>query len=77
MKDTDKIVEMRVVAVMALLDQRVVELIGEYLDKRPLINWETVYGCKFIYRTKHYLTHGGNPTGPVCVNLLRENTWEV
>ena len=48
---------------MNLWDQRVVELIDEYVDKRPVIHWETVYGFKFIYRTKHYLTHGGNPTG--------------
>ena len=68
--------EMTVVALMTLLDQRIVELIQEYVDKRLVIHWETVYGVKFIYRTKHYPTHGGNPTGGfVHVNQERKLSW--
>ena len=48
---------------MTGLDQQVVELIDAYVDKRLVIHWETVYGVKFIYRPKHYPTHGGNPMG--------------
>ena len=48
---------------MTLLDQRVVELIDEYVDNRLVIHWETVQGFMFIYRTKRDLTHRGKPTG--------------
>ncbi len=33
-----------------------------YVDRGPTIDWEGVYGFKFIYKTKHYFNHGGNPT---------------
>ena len=41
--DTYSTVNMTVVALMTLLDQRVVELIVEYVGKLPVIHWETVY----------------------------------
>ena len=65
---------MAVVALTTLLDQRVVELNDEYVDKRPVIHWETVYGFKYIYRTKHYLTHGGNPTGGYVYCSIRRGS---
>ena len=74
--DTYSTVNMTVVALMTLLDQRVVELIGKYVDKRPVFNWATPYGFKFIYRTKRDLTHGGNPTGGhVYIYKERKRGW--
>ena len=35
------------------------------------MHWETVYGFKFVYRTKHHLTHGVNPNGEY-VTVYRE-----
>ena len=37
-----------VALVEGVLDQRIVEVIDEYLAKRLVIHWETVYGVKFI-----------------------------
>ena len=48
---------------MNVFDDRAIETINENADQRPTIDWESVYGFKFIYRTKRYITQGGKPTG--------------
>ena len=48
---------------MNLCDNRVLATINDNTDKRLAIYWAQVYGVRFIYRTKHYLTYGANLIG--------------
>ena len=57
------IIEMRVVALMTLFDQLIVEVIDEYVDKRLVIHWSTVSGFRFEFRSRLCPIHGRNPIG--------------
>ena len=52
-------------ALISVFDERIVYAICDYVDKRPDKPWERLYGFRFIYKTKHYITYGGNPTGGI------------
>ena len=47
------------VALMIILDQRVVEVVYDDVDKQHTDNCKQMYGFKLVYRSQHYLTPGG------------------
>ena len=52
-----------VVALMSMLDERILDTIDKYVDKRPTSDGKPAYGFKFIYTAAHYITQRGNPSG--------------
>jgi hypothetical protein len=44
-----------------ILPEGLAEQIAEYAA--PDVEWETVYGSKMIWRTKHFITYDGGPEG--------------
>ena len=46
-----------------MFDERIVNAICDYVDKKPVIPWQRLYEYRFLYKTRHYITYGGNPTG--------------
>ena len=45
--------------VLALLngfDPRILDVINEYVYKRPVIDWKRAYGYTLIYKTRHFVT---------------------
>ena len=51
-----------------ILPAGVAQLISEYAEdveeeQVEEDEWETLYGCRTIYRVKHFITYGGGPEG--------------
>ena len=43
---------------MNRFDPRFLDVINEYVYKRPVIDWKSVWGYASIYKTRHYVTNG-------------------
>ena len=58
---------MTVAALMSISDRRIIDVIRAYVEKRPVIILELVYGLKIRFRTERHPAHGGIPNaGSVC-----------
>ena len=64
-----------VLALMNRFDPRILDVINEYVYKRPVIDWKRVWGYTFIYKTRHFVTNGYPRGGYVYFHRERKTGW--
>ena len=62
-------------ALMNRFDPRILDVINEYVYKRPVIDWKRVWGYSFIYKTRHVATNGYPRGGYVYFHRERKTGW--
>ena len=60
---------------MNQFDPRYLDLINEYVYKRPVIDWQRVWGYTFIYKIWNYVTNGFPRGGYVYAHRERKAGW--
>ena len=64
-----------VVALLNWFDPRILDVIHEYVYKRPFFDWRRVYGYTFMYKTRHFVTDSHPRGGYVYVYRERTTGW--
>ena len=64
-----------VLALNNRFDPRILDVINQYVYKRPVIDWKRVWGYTFIYQIRHFVTDGHPRGGYVYVHRERKNGW--
>ena len=57
------------VALVSVFDVDVVQIIHNFIPRRPHVDWEEIGGYTMIYKTKHLVTYSARGDGGVCVFL--------